>query len=140
MSDDIATLAATKYASSSYLQCGITKETLNECQAMIFISFTEQLVKSCPNCAKASTPHKGPLLYSALPNHPLMDERNSPSNPRKYNGPQHACRELWEKCRVLWIQTRHQQSTQSNGMARRSVKTVKSLLEKSSDPYMAVVS
>ena len=29
---------------------------------------------------------------------------------------------------------------QSNGMAERSVKTVKSLLEKSSDPYMAILS
>ena len=30
--------------------------------------------------------------------------------------------------------------SQSNGMAERSVKTVKSLLEKSSDPYMAILS
>ena len=28
----------------------------------------EQLVKSCPICAKASTPHKEPLMYSPLPN------------------------------------------------------------------------
>ena len=30
----------------------------------------EQLVKSCPMCAKASIPHKEPLMYSPLPNHP----------------------------------------------------------------------
>ena len=30
----------------------------------------EQLIKSCPTCEKASTPHKKPMMHSALPSHP----------------------------------------------------------------------
>ena len=148
----------------------------------------EQLVKSCPICAKASIPHKEPLMYSPLPNHPwekvgsdlfelngstyllVVDyfsrfieiQKLSSINSRSVilalkaffsrhgvpatlvsdNGPQYASREMQEFAESYGFKhvTSSPHFPQSNGMAERSVKTVKSLLEKSSDPYMAILS
>ena len=148
----------------------------------------EQLVKSCPICAKASTPHKEPLMYSPLPNHPwekvgsdlfelngstyllVVDyfscfieiQKLSSMNSRSVilalkaifsrhgvpvtlvseNGPQYASREMQEFAESYGFKhvTSSPHFPQSNGMAERSVKTVKSLLEQSSDPYMAILS
>ena len=58
------------------------------------------------------------------------------------NGPQYACQEMSLQSLInlsMYI-TSSPHFPQSNGMAKRSVKTVKSLLETSSDPYMAIIS
>ena len=58
------------------------------------------------------------------------------------NGPQYASREMQEFAESYGFKhvTSSPYFPQSNGMVERSVKTVKSLLEKSSDPYMAILS
>lgn len=148
----------------------------------------ERVVTSCPICAKASTPHKEPLMYSPLPNHPwekvgsdlfelngatyllVVDyfsryievQKLSSTNSKSVilalkaifsrhgvpvtfvsdNGPQYTSREMQEFAESYGFKqvTSSPHFPQSNGMAERSVKTVKSLLDKSNDPYMAILS
>ena len=145
-------------------------------------------MKSCPMCAKASTPHKEPQMYSPFRNHPwekvgsdlfelngstyllvvdyfsrfieirklscinfrsvilaleaILSRHGVPSILVSDNGPQYACQAMQEFAESYGFKhvTSSPHLPQSNGMAERSVKTVKSLLEKSSDPYMAILS
>ena len=148
----------------------------------------EQFIKSCPTCVKASTPHKEPMMYSALPNYPwervgsalfelkgatyllVVDyffrfieiQKLSTTNSKSVilalkaifsrhgvlvtfvsdNGPHNASWEMQEFAESYGFKhiTSSPHFPQSNGMAERSVKTVKSLLDRASDPYMAVLS
>ena len=148
----------------------------------------EQLIRSCPTCVKASTPHKEPMMYSPLPCHPwervgsdlfelhgttyllVVDyfscyidiQKLSSINSKSVilalkaifsrhgvlvtlvsdNGPQYASREMQEFAESYGFKltTSSPHFPQSNGMAERSVKTVKSLLDKASDLYMTVLS
>ena len=148
----------------------------------------EQLVKLCSICAKASTLHKEPLMYSPLPNHPwekveldlfelngstyllvvdyfscfveiqklssinsrsvilalkaIFSRHGAPATLVSDNGPQYASREMQEFAESYGFKhvTSSPHFPQSNGMAERSIKMMKSLLEKSSDPYMAILS
>ena len=148
----------------------------------------EQLVKNCPECAKASVPHRQPMIGSPLPSHPwekvasdlfelngkvyllvvdyfsrymeiqtlttttslsiirtlkaIFARHGIPSILVSDNGPQYSSTEMQEfaqRYNFLHI-TSSPHYPQSNGMAERAVKTAKSLLEKSADPHMALLS
>ena len=147
----------------------------------------EQLVKSCPNCAKASTLHKEPLMYSQIMHAwenfgldlfelngstyllvvdysscfieikklssinsrsviqaltAILSRHGVPATLVSNNGPQYACWEMQKFAESYGFEhfTSSPHFPQSNGMAERSVKTVLSLMEKSSDPYVAILS
>jgi transposase InsO family protein len=77
----------------------------------------DDLVRNCHECVKERKNKAEPLISSTLPDRPW----------------QKLCTDLFDK------QTSSPRYPQANGKIERAVKTVKSLLKKSKDPYIALM-
>ncbi|GFR80077.1 Pol polyprotein [Elysia marginata] len=100
----------------------------------------EKLIGNCMTCEKTRIVPKEPLNPKPTPSYPWQ-RLGADLFVWKDNGPQFASKEFaqFTECYGILHKTSSPLHPESNGEAERAVKTIKNLLRKASDPYIALL-